>query len=223
MKKELLIAALGIGFSGTLDAVTRKEVERLIDKIAKTPVSPTHEYQGYPPPVTCYLPSISRGREEKAPIKYICIECGTKTLYAFEKENATANYIVSNINNYRNHCETLRKLGWDVKLDESSLCSKCRKYEHSDELFLNVSIDNKTINSQLLSYDLDILVAFAEKKLYWKNISGDHPLNDEISRICTLLGISYVDMLMKWKELEYKGEKKSLIFRIRELTKKPAN
>ena len=183
MKKELLIAALGIGVSGALDAATQQEVERLLAKIAKSPAP-----KNLLPGACCYEPAGVTDRME-----YVCPVCGTKTLYHLSSEESLwkrQSLVDSELNSYRKHCATLRKLGWKVKLDETFLCSKCRKAEQPEELFLEVTIDGKTTRSKLEYGDLEKLVAFAEKKLVWPtNYGATMPLKDELPRIRELLGI----------------------------------
>ena len=184
MKKELLIAALGISVTGALDAATRQEVEALLDKIAQSPV-PKNLSDG----ASCYSRVFPPER-----IEYVCPVCETKTLYKWEESKIhtieTSVLIHYELSFYRKQCETLRKLGWEVKLDESFLCSKCRKPDRPEELFLEVTIDGKTTRTKLEDYDLNKLIAFAEKKLVWGNdTGGTEPLKDALPRIRELLGM----------------------------------
>jgi len=176
MKKELLIAALGIGFTGALDAATQQEIEQLLNKLAKTPVR--NQARG----AYCYAPMSPPPNR----ITYVCPVCGTKTLYVRKKENSS----VENLHTYRERCETLRKLGWEVKLDESFLCSKCRDPRQEQYFFIEVTIDGKTTRTKMYGYDLNMLVAFAEKKLYWQDYGPEKPLKPELPRLRKLLGVS---------------------------------
>jgi len=106
MKKELLIAALGIGVSGTLDAATQQEVDTLLAKIAKSPPPKTSRPPS--PEASCYSVAAPPERTE-----YVCPACGTKTLYSFKEEHA--NYgRCTEVHAYRAKCEKLLRLGWDV-------------------------------------------------------------------------------------------------------------
>ena len=179
MRKELLIAALGIGVSGTLDAATRQEVDRLLDKIAKSPPPENLSFGAM-----CYATIGPPMREE-----YVCPVCGTKTLYT-SKEERKGFYEIVHVFSYREQCETLRKLGWDVKLDESFLCSKCRKPEQSKDFFIVVTIDGKTTRTKMQRDDLTKLIAFAKKERVWKTRQDmEIPLKKELPRIRELLGM----------------------------------
>jgi len=187
MRKELLIAALGIGFTGALDAATRQEVDALLKKIAKTRAPDARSMIAM-----CYVSGVPAVREE-----YICPACGTKTLHAvsdFAKINRSAPtwYVIR----HRNACKALNWLGWDVKLDESFLCSKCCKPNQPKEFFIEVTIDGKTTRSKIEPHDLTKLLAFASGELIWREmiaqtqVTIEHPLKPELPRIRKLLGVS---------------------------------
>ena len=187
MKKELLIAALGIGFTGALDAATQRDVEKRLAKIAKTQVPETRTYFA-----NCYYMGIPTVRGE-----YVCPACGTKTLYAvsdFDKRNYSAP--TWHVVKHRYRCKALREMGWDVMLDESFLCSKCRKPSQPKEFFIEVTIDGKTTRSKIEPHDLTKLLAFACKELIWREMIERtqectvHPLKPELLRLCELLGVS---------------------------------
>jgi len=180
MKKELLIAALGIGVSGTLDAATRQEVDALLAKIAKTP-APTNLMPG----ASCYKEAMPPKRAE-----YVCPDCGKKTLYTDDENQWTPWHLIHReLAKHRRNRDTLRDLGWDVKLDETALCAKCRKSGKSRDLFIEITIDGKTTRTELKNHDLDQLLAFAEKRLVWRGTYGEeHPLKPELPRIRELLG-----------------------------------
>ena len=182
MRKELLIAALGISISGTLHAATRQEVDKLLDKLSKRPI-PKNLSLG----ASCYVTAVTPERQE-----YVCPVCGTKTFYSREEEHSRqSHYVIYNLlRKYRKDCEELRNLNWDVTLDETFLCSKCSKPDQPQEFILSVTIDGKTARTKMESNDLQKLIAFAKKRLTWKNDQDDEfPLKKELPRIRKLLGI----------------------------------
>jgi len=106
-----------------------------------------------------------------------------------------------------------RRYDWDVKLDESFLCWKCRKPDQAQDFFLEVTIDGKTTRSRLRDGDLKMLYAFAEGKLVWEE-SDQHrtmvyPLQPELLRLCELLGVDEdLETLIERIELEDKLKEK---------------
>ena len=151
--------------------------------------------------------------------EYVCPVCGTKTLYVREGDHSWRHWFVihSALSKYRKHCEELRELGWDVTLDESFLCSKCRKPKEPQDLVLVVTIDKKATRTQYESDDLEKLVAFAKKKRTWKTAQDrERPLKDELPRLRKLLGVS------ESERNENAPEEKSVFSRIRELLGMPA-
>ena len=183
MKKELLIAALGIGVSGTLGAATRQEVDTLLAKIAKTPAP-----KNLMPGASCYKQAMPSKRAE-----YVCPECGKKTLYTDDEKQWTPWHLLHReLASHRRNRDTLRELGWDIKLDETSLCAKCCKTgARPGDLFIEITIDAKTTRTELQSDDLAKLAAFAQKKLVWRGIhyGEERPLKPELPRIRELLGL----------------------------------
>jgi len=178
MKKELLIAALGIGFTGALDAATQREVDRLLAKLAKTP-APGILAIG----ADCYMMALPPERTE-----YVCPECGTKTLYSQSEQNAYCGALYSE-KEYNAQCKKLRSLGWNVKLDSTFLCSKCRKPDQPKQFFIEVTIDKKTTRTKIQGDDLPKLIAFAEGKTVWSGRfeTGTY-LKYELPRLRELLG-----------------------------------
>jgi len=184
MKKELLIAALGIGFTGALDAATRREVEAMLAEIAKAPAPKAQGTMrdGF---VSCY---VVMGPPER--LEYVCPICGEKTLHArgdgdYDKRIAAVFGLSGN--GYRKQCERLRVLGWKVKLDESFLCAKCRNPEQPEDFFLEITIDKKVTRTRMKDGDLDTLVALAEKK---RGFLVMRSFKEELPRLRELLGVS---------------------------------
>jgi hypothetical protein len=78
----------------------------------------------------------------------------------------------------------------DAKLDESYLCSKCKK-EGESALFLEVTINKRVVRNALVDVnDLRKLIAFVQGNLVWKGEQDrEFPLKPELPRIRQLLGV----------------------------------
>ena len=201
MRIKLLLAAMGIScFASrekktgidtrgtsfenpkTNDVPTKAQtpdIEKLLAKVAATP-PPAGLSMG----ASCYRMCVPPEREE-----YICMVCGTKTIHSLNKSDGWDNPALS-VKYYRTYIEELIKLGLDAKLDESFLCSKCKK-EGQSSLFLEVTIKNRVVRSALVDInDLSKLIAFVQGNLVWKGERDEEfPLKPELPRIRQLLGI----------------------------------
>lgn len=198
MRKELLFAALGLASltpgcvknSGESHSTTdpqlnnevaskKLDVDRLLKRLAEKPV-PTNLSFG----AMCYDMAMPPERTE-----YVCPACGTKTIHSVKRSGGWDNPAIS-VKYYRTYIEQLRKLGLDVKLDESSLCSKCQK-EGESTLFLEVSINKRVVRNALVDInDLRKLIAFVQGNLVWKGEQDrEFPLKPELPRIRKLLGV----------------------------------
>jgi DNA-directed RNA polymerase subunit RPC12/RpoP len=201
MKKELLLAAMGLASltpgcvktgsesASTTDpqlkgevAATKPDIDKLLKRLADKPV-PTELNLG----AMCYKMAMPPDRAE-----YVCTACGAKTIHS-TKENLLSGGWDSpalSVKYYRTYIEELKKLGLDAKLDESFLCSKCKK-EGQSSLFLEVTIKNRVVRSALVDInDLSKLIAFVQGNLVWKGERDeDFPLKPELPRIRQLLGI----------------------------------
>lgn len=198
MKKELLLAAMGLasltpgcvktGTDGnsTKDpqvngevASKKVDVDRLLKRLAEKPV-PTKLSFG----AMCYDMAVPPERAE-----YVCAACGTKTIHSVKRSGGWDNPAIS-VQNYRATMEQLRKLGLNAKLDESFLCSKCKK-EGESTLFLEVTINKRVVRNALIDInDLRKLSAFVQGNLVWKGEQDrEFPLKPELPRIRQLLGV----------------------------------
>lgn len=199
MKKELLLAAMGIasltpgcmktGGQGDVTTDTQAnsevsgkkvDVDRLLKRLAEKPV-PTKLEMG----AMCYDMAMPPERAE-----YVCPACGTKTIHATKGPDGW-NVPALSVKDYRTAIEQLRKLGLDARLDESSLCSACRK-EGVSGLFLEVTIKGRVIRNALQREDdLRKLIAFVQGDLVWKGEQDrELPLKPELPRIRQLLGVN---------------------------------
>lgn len=198
MKKELLLAAMGLASltpgcvktgndgNSTTDpqlngevASKKVDVDRLLKRLAEKPV-PTKLSFG----AMCYDMASPPERTE-----YVCTVCGTKTIHSVKHLGGWDNPAIS-VQNYRATLEQLRKLGLDAKLDESFLCSKCKKAGES-ALFLEVTINKRVVRNALIEVnDLRKLIAFVQGNLVWKGDQDrEFPLKPELPRIRQLLGV----------------------------------
>ena len=198
MRKELLLAAMGIasltpGCVKTGDGNTSKadpqlkgiessgniDVDKLLKQLAEKPVPKKLSYGAM-----CYDMAMPPERAE-----YVCAVCGTKTIHSTKQLGGWDNPELS-VQNYRSTLEQLRKLGLDVKLDESFLCSKCKK-DGESTLFLEVTINKRVVRNALVDLnDLRKLIAFVQGNLVWKGEQDrEFPLKPELPRIRILLGV----------------------------------
>jgi DNA-directed RNA polymerase subunit RPC12/RpoP len=198
MKKELLLAAMGLAsltpgcvktggesISTTdpqlkgVEAASKPDIDKLLKRLAEKPV-PTKLSFG----AMCYDMAMPPERAE-----YVCAICGTKTIHSTKQLGGWDNPALS-FQNYRANLEQLRKLGVDAKLDESYLCSKCKK-EGESALFLEVTINKRVVRNALVDVnDLRKLIAFVQGNLVWKGEQDrEFPLKPELPRIRQLLGV----------------------------------
>lgn len=199
MKKELLLAAMGIASltpgcvktggestpntdpQGTgLTASSKVDIDNLLKRVAEKPV-PEELRMG----AMCYEMAMPPERAE-----YVCPSCGTKTIHALNHVSRGWRSEVLVIKQYRGYIEQLNKLGLAAKLDESFLCSTCKK-EGVSGLFLEVTLGKQMVRTAITDMnDLRKLIAFVQGDLIWK---GDQdrelPLKPELPRIKQLLGI----------------------------------
>ena len=87
----------------------------------------------------------------------------------------------------------IKELGLDAALDETDLCSQCRKDKTTDtvNLFLIVWVGEQTTRTSIDDSDLRKITAFLEKKDVWTSSNeGTHPLKPELPRIRKILGIN---------------------------------
>jgi hypothetical protein len=199
MKKELLVAALGVASlvpgcvkpsgEGTVTtdpqpngevAAKKVDVDRLLKRLAEKPV-PAELQMG----ASCYDMANPPDRTE-----YVCPACGTKTIHATNQDGGWWDAPVLAVNGHRSLVDQLRKLGLDAKLDESSLCSKCTK-EQKVALFLEINIKGQVVRNALINMDdLRKLIAFIQGDLVWKGDQDqEFPLKPELPRIKQLLGV----------------------------------
>lgn len=202
MKKELLVAAMGIvsftpgcvktGAEGQSmtdpqlnGAVASKKVDinRLLTRLAEKPV-PTNLSFG----AMCYDMAAPPERAD-----YVCPTCGTKTIHALIKKGQRIgwNAPALRVEQYRVDIAELRKLGLDAKLDESFLCSKCKK-QGASALYLEVTTHTRVVRNELADvHDLRKLIAFMQGDLVWKGEQDrEFPLKPELPLIRHLLGVT---------------------------------
>jgi hypothetical protein len=200
MKKELLLAAMGISSftpgcmpTGTEDptlanslpagqvASKKIDVDRLLKRLAEKPV-PQELKMG----AMCYEMASSPQRAE-----YVCPACGNKTIYALNQLTGGWEAPALSVTYYRKDVEQLNKLGLVSKLDETFLCSACKK-EGVSGLFLEVTVKGRAVRTALQGQgDLRILIAFVQGDLVWKDTQDEeHPLKSELPRIKQLLGVT---------------------------------
>ena len=124
-------------------------------------------------------------------VEYVCPSCGAKTLYATREAGALVDWSapVLAIQTYRTYVHRLAQLGIAVRLDESCLCSACKKESAKAPAIEVLYKGKKTRNDLRDVNDLRKLLAFVEGKLVWKGEQDDeHPLKPELPRLRQLLG-----------------------------------
>jgi DNA-directed RNA polymerase subunit RPC12/RpoP len=133
----------------------------------------------------CYEMSMPPDRAE-----YVCPTCGTKTIHALNQLTGGWDAPALSIKQYRTYIEQLNKLGLVSKLDETYLCSACKK-EGVSGLFLEVTVKGRVIRTALQGdEDLRKLIAFVQGDLVWKGDRGcEIPLKPALPRIKQLLGV----------------------------------
>jgi DNA-directed RNA polymerase subunit RPC12/RpoP len=199
MKKELLLAAMGLatvtpgcvktGVQGEVatdpqptgvTASTKVDIDNLLKRVAEKPAP-----KNLNPGAMCYSMMAPPDRAE-----YVCPSCGTKTIHALNQLERSWDAPALSVKHYRGYIEQLNKLGLVSKLDETYLCSACKK-EGVSGLFLEVTVKGRIVRTALKSdHDLKKLVAFVQGDLVWKGDQGSElPLKPELPRIRQLLGV----------------------------------
>jgi DNA-directed RNA polymerase subunit RPC12/RpoP len=156
------------------------DVDRLLKRVAEQPVP-----ESLNPGAMCYAMMAPPDRAE-----YVCPTCGTKTIHALNQLTGGWDAPALSIKSYRTYIEQLNKLGLVSKLDESYLCSACKK-EGVSGLFLDVTVKGRVIRTALQGdEDLRKLIAFVQGDLVWKGDRGcEIPLKPALPRIKQLLGV----------------------------------
>lgn len=178
MKREILMAALGLASTGAWSAedVTRDKIDNLLKELASKPAP-----KNLAPAAMCYDMAMPPDRAE-----YVCPTCGAKTLY--EGANVGS---VETARAYRAGTEALRALGVDATLDETYLCDACRTENTPFFFYLEVKLDGNLVRSSIRDHDdLRKLHAFLSGKAVWTSGFGEEkPLKDELPRVRMLLGV----------------------------------
>jgi DNA-directed RNA polymerase subunit RPC12/RpoP len=199
MKKELLLAAMGMASltpgcmkvglekqsSGDplpkVDVASSKiDIDNLLKRVAEKPAP-----ENLNPGAMCYAMMAPPDRAE-----YVCPACGTKTIHALNQLESSWDAPALSIKRYRTYIEQLNKLGLVSKLDETYLCSACKK-EGVSGLFLDVTAKGRVVRNALQGdEDLRKLIGFVQGDLVWKGDRGcELPLKPELPRIKQLLGV----------------------------------
>lgn len=179
MKREIMMAALGLACTSVWSAetVTRDKINALLKDLADKP-APTN----LAPAAMCYKMAAPPQRAE-----YVCPTCGAKTLH---KAN-TAKDATWTLESFRASTKKLVELGLTAKLDETFLCSACRKKDGPDKFFLEVTMDGKVTRSSIQWKDFALLASFLSGKKVWQGDFGkEFPLKGELPRVRQLLGVS---------------------------------
>ena len=185
MKKEVWMAALSALLTGCGNdkSLTQEEqFDKMLEKLAKKTV-PTSLDIG----AMCYEIAETADR-----VEYVCPACGGKTILV----NFSNAWWLNDwtLKRYREDVKKVKALGLDATLDERSWCETCRVNMESlpdaGELFLEVKIGEKTTRTKIEDGDFAKLIAFLEKKDKWLGDQDqEYPLNAELPRIRTLLGM----------------------------------
>jgi len=183
LSRQALIA-LGITGAGVLGCshteLTRAQLDKMLEETAKKPVPSELD-----PGAMCY----SRGFASET-IEYLCPVCKTITHHAKYENKEYA----SDVGGYRQQVKRIKKLGLNATLDETDLCSQCRQDKTTDtvKFYLVVRVDKREVRTQLRWSELNMVIAFLEKKNTWKTPNDiERPLKDPYSlfRIRTILGM----------------------------------
>ena len=191
--QDTVVSHDGIHTDGTQvpdKPLTRKQLDTMLEKLAKKPVQKASEIGAM-----CYEPRAYHTR-----IDYICPVCGTKTHYAEKAETMIA---VDAVRFFRQQMKRIQALGVNATLDETDLCSQCRKDKTTSEINYSivVSLDQRTVRTPFQYGDygseLDMVIAFLEKKDvytpsycgYYGPLKDKYPLQPHIPRIRKILGV----------------------------------
>lgn len=200
MKNQLLLAALGLSSltscggrehpsaegrptqgtstNAVVPHAQTPDLQALLKRVAELP-----EPESLSPGAMCYAIALPPDR-----ISYVCPSCGGKTLHSMQRIGR--GLPMDTISAYREAVHKLNQLGLDLRLDESALCSACKK-DGEDALVLAGTYQGRPTRCALLDLnDLRKLQAFVEGRLAWKDyFAGEHPLKPELPRIRELLGV----------------------------------
>lgn len=176
MKKSIFIAG-GIlaAMAANAGDLSRTDIDAKLKELADKP-APTK----LAPRASCYKVAMPPNR-----IEYVCPTCGTKTIL----KNDTG-WLLPNLESYRKQTEELRKLGLDIKIDESALCIKCRQEESGTNiLHWKIKIDGKGRAVEFKEQDIDILRGFLkENNKLDRGPGGEQPLKNYLPRLNELIG-----------------------------------
>jgi len=192
LSKQALIA-LGITGAGVLGCsrteLTREQLDKMLMETAKKPVTSALS-DGAP----CYSMMVPVGS-----IEYLCPVCKTKTHHAKRKNKED----VINASWYREKMKRIQKLGLNATLDETDLCSQCRQDKTTDtvDFYILVTADKRSVRTRLNFSELDMLIAFLEKKDVWKTENDIiRPLKGKLPRLFEILGMDTDGILFRFEE-----------------------
>lgn len=176
MKKYFFITG-GIlaALASNAGELSRADIDARMKELADKP-APTELAPG----ASCYKVAMPPNRTE-----YVCPECGTKTIL----QNNTG-WRLPNLEFYRKQTEELRKLGLDIKIDESALCSKCRQEESAaNKLQWKIKIDGKERKVNFKQSDIELLREFLKgNNKIDRGPGGEQPLKNYLPRLNELVG-----------------------------------
>ncbi len=166
-----ILAALASNAGDLSRADIDAKLKELADKPAPTKLAPG---------ATCYEVAMPPNR-----VEYVCPTCGTKTIL----KNDTG-WLLPNLESYRKQTEELRKLGLDIKIDESALCSKCRQEESAaNKLHWEIKIDGKERKVNFEQSDIELLREFLKgNNKIDRGPGGEQPLKKYLPRLNALVG-----------------------------------
>ena len=127
-------------------------------------------------------------------IEYVCPVCKKKTIHTKWENVGPVEYINGYHRQigYRQQIKRIKELGVDAMLDETDLCNQCRldKTTETTDFYIVVTVEGRSVRTQLEEYDLEKVIAFLEKKDVWGDIFEEtRPLKDELPRIRKILGM----------------------------------
>jgi len=184
LSKQALIA-LGITSAGLLGcvttempsdgALTRTQLDKMLNELAKKKVSRQEIISA-----CCYMTMPSPER-----IDYLCPLCKTKTHHAKQYSVACA----ESVDWYRQQIKDIKELGLDIALDETDLCSQCRRDKTTNTInfYIIVWVDNRAMRTQLEYDDFEKIIAFLKKENTYS--FEERPLKDALPRIRKILGM----------------------------------
>ena len=151
---------------------SREQWKKQLEDLAKSP-TPTKLKMG----AMCYKMAMPYAGS------YNCSKCKSKTVFAKgDSKRFKAGQLEKKVSK---HLIELRKLGLDVKIDSSFLCSKCGK---GDDFYWEISNGDKIVRTKCEYFDFYILRDFLKKK---EVVTGaterQKPLKKYIPRLKELL------------------------------------